>query len=702
MFTKSFKNILFFIILFVCNIANAQYNLIFTEDKNLLKLIEQIPQDGKSLLVFKSNLDLKFESSSFNFTKVPEFKNGFYILELPAISQAITVFYNESPSVLNFGMIQEEFNSYPKFKSGEVRCFNIDIKLELEYSDITANEQKKGNLITPMGPNVSDALLIIRLFPIDLELDIKESNNYISKIEKKGGSYNLFLKMIDDKNIKNYNFLIKAKQTDEIIITLPKLSPKAVVFYRIRKPVVEMPNNEEHNNKITQVQNNETKISNVVPEPENNIKKTENIEENINKNDYRKKIIGYYAGSLGDDKTYMEFTDIDLKRNTIIGRIFIDGVYMNFKGFINFKSEKDYYASLKIVKDDILNYDGILDIHCKSGILNGVLIDENNNLREFSVINTSYILKDNTNEIKQNIVNINNKLAGNWLTQTKNLYLDEILIDNISFDKVTTIHFIKNNNYLINLKGKLKNNQDNFTFIFPNINYPGIPQPVTITLIINPNNSNLTLMSDDASFFENIKIQRNNLKLNKNNSIANSNDDYIYYVAKNKSYFYNTPDFQDPKKSYLIIGQIPKTLNTYLSSDFLYASYLYNGKVTKGYLLKSDLKKFDLKYFLQTEWEGKFGTKNIKIIIEQIYWDKEELIVKGYNMLNDKKRSLSGTIISINESGIKINLNEPGDDEWDGIFKINFDMLNNCKGEWISNNGKLNREFTLRKNEWKK
>lgn len=85
-------------------------------------------------------------------------------------------------------------------------------------------------------------------------------------------------------------------------------------------------------------------------------------------------------------------------------------------------------------------------------------------------------------------------------------------------------------------------------------------------------------------------------------------------------------------------------------------------------------------------------------MLESIYWNQNNvLVVKGYNLINDKKRDLEGKVILIDDNQIQINLAESGIYEGDGVFKITFSYKNEGIGIWISNNGNLRKEFQLQK-----
>lgn len=90
-------------------------------------------------------------------------------------------------------------------------------------------------------------------------------------------------------------------------------------------------------------------------------------------------------------------------------------------------------------------------------------------------------------------------------------------------------------------------------------------------------------------------------------------------------------------------------------------------------------------------WTGDFGKDQLTINIESI---DESGNVKGYDEVKGNRRDLIGTI-----NGSLFTLNEPGDDNWDGVFT--FELTEGAitlKGEWKANNGKSTKQFVLNKN----
>ena len=127
----------------------------------------------------------------------------------------------------------------------------------------------------------------------------------------------------------------------------------------------------------------------------------------------------------------------------------------------------------------------------------------------------------------------------------------------------------------------------------------------------------------------------------------------------------------------------------------------------------------DDSYFFSGTWEGEMNNKPFSIIIENV----TDNTITGYNILDQNQRPLEGNYVytEIDDRGkcvigITAVLNEPGDDEWDGVFEITFvgyeeteeteygtiECIGNAYGAeavgtWKSNNGKSQHEFTLNK-----
>lgn len=132
---------------------------------------------------------------------------------------------------------------------------------------------------------------------------------------------------------------------------------------------------------------------------------------------------------------------------------------------------------------------------------------------------------------------------------------------------------------------------------------------------------------------------------------------------------------------------------------------------SNGIKLQSD------KNYLLGEWKGTLRNKNLVLVIESIKGNN----VIGYNIVGNNKRSLKGKIFEHDSGGeckgdgmsFRLVLSEPGDDKWDGVFKL---VLQSCPdhdangeiieggsifysgvGVWKSNNGKLSGDISLSK-----
>ena len=109
--------------------------------------------------------------------------------------------------------------------------------------------------------------------------------------------------------------------------------------------------------------------------------------------------------------------------------------------------------------------------------------------------------------------------------------------------------------------------------------------------------------------------------------------------------------------------------------------------------IETDESLIDIGVVIEGEWIGDFGGKQLTIVIE----DAEDGILTGYNIVSGNKRKITGTVIRNGEL-VKVELREPGDDKWDGIFYSEFNLSKIAlTGNWKSNNGKLTTPFDLSK-----
>lgn len=100
---------------------------------------------------------------------------------------------------------------------------------------------------------------------------------------------------------------------------------------------------------------------------------------------------------------------------------------------------------------------------------------------------------------------------------------------------------------------------------------------------------------------------------------------------------------------------------------------------------------------IKGEYVGTFGKDELTINIEDLDLDGGN--VAGYDLVKDNKRALKGSATKTNNpEEIKFALSEPGDDKWDGVFEFILNTsTNTINGNWKSNNGKSNKEFSLNK-----
>jgi hypothetical protein len=128
---------------------------------------------------------------------------------------------------------------------------------------------------------------------------------------------------------------------------------------------------------------------------------------------------------------------------------------------------------------------------------------------------------------------------------------------------------------------------------------------------------------------------------------------------------------------------------------------------------KSRVSKKEMTVMVGT-WKGEMSGKALTIVISEV----KGKTLKGYNILGTNKRNLTGTFSQAEwdqscSVAFDAVLKEPGDDKWDGVFKLRFvgyegqsDDDGSCDGKlkgkeasgtWSSNNGKLKKEFSLGK-----
>ncbi|MDX2362086.1 MAG: hypothetical protein QNK23_14860 [Crocinitomicaceae bacterium] len=97
---------------------------------------------------------------------------------------------------------------------------------------------------------------------------------------------------------------------------------------------------------------------------------------------------------------------------------------------------------------------------------------------------------------------------------------------------------------------------------------------------------------------------------------------------------------------------------------------------------------------LQGMYIGDFGGSEIRIILN--YISQKNAI--GYNIHKGLQRNINGKVYR-NGDSVQLILREPGDNEYDGVFTINFNGIDiNPTGVWESNSGEIpSKQFTLSK-----
>jgi hypothetical protein len=120
------------------------------------------------------------------------------------------------------------------------------------------------------------------------------------------------------------------------------------------------------------------------------------------------------------------------------------------------------------------------------------------------------------------------------------------------------------------------------------------------------------------------------------------------------------------------------TANGGASNDQAYADSLFTTDTLKGIYI------------------GDFGGSDIRIVLNYI----SENHVVGYDLHKGLQRNLTGKL-KMRANTVDMELTEPGDNPYDGVFKISIDKKTFVmKGSWKPNNSKMaTRLFTLKKIE---
>jgi hypothetical protein len=228
--------ILIFNCLFITNNSFAQ-TLIYKENKEKAKLINQKIPVNKSLIVFESNLDLGFDSS-MEFLDSPKRDGNLYYLEITPQACLITIRNLKLKILTNIPFGQLTSNSSPTLRNGEVRYFTVSTADKLNLFDNTEKAKASGNSDNQMLYE-KEALLIFTTDPVDMKLEFTGS----VKITDNKYQDNRYLIYIQTKN---QVITLKEKGSGAIAeIVIADINVKDVKYY-----FVSLPDYLKKNNKI--------------------------------------------------------------------------------------------------------------------------------------------------------------------------------------------------------------------------------------------------------------------------------------------------------------------------------------------------------------------------------------------------------------------------------------------------------------------
>jgi hypothetical protein len=478
---------LLFLLLGSSSVAIGQYSMTFERISLPLTELPKL-QTGKSMIIFDSEYELHFDSNNENLPK-PEYMDGRYLLAVTEGPQLISVFYNGIPTVLNFGTQSSTINLHERISAGDVLRFKVKVRAELEYSDITESELKRGSGIVPIGMNVSDAMIVFRKFPDDLELTIIEKNGNITKRTKDGNALNVSL-LVKESGENRYFITVVSNEGDSLNIPIQSLTSKEVRVFRVKKPIMESPLS------MTNATTVNAKQESTVPSDE--LKNTVSVL----KKDFSLNVVGFWAGSLGDKKVNLDISRLDPERNSIEGRIFIDGMKANFKGQVRFKNVDEYQASISFKSQGSTYYGATIDFAYRKGVMTGLYIDDTGNVRDFTSLRTQRLMADTTAMVRISKGVALDALKGEWFSRTGGSGLiASIEISNLNMGRDLDVRVLTYSREVISKRCRLTGTPESPTIYMSDFKTKDVPMSSTLTIFFRDSRLEANLTGDDGSFF---------------------------------------------------------------------------------------------------------------------------------------------------------------------------------------------------------
>lgn len=325
---------------------------------------EVLAGKNKSLLVFKTKEEILFDSSFDNIEQPIKFTNNkfkndefIYVLPITSQPQKIILTFENAEYKISFSQPMEKL-TLPALRPNEVRYFEVHSELVLEYYNITENERAKGNDAQPVGPNVSDALVIVKTFPSDLDIDISAENGVITKYQKSDRGHSIFVRA---ESGGSKDFVLKVFNTEFGVteMNLYNVQGKELRYYMIKKPLV---------------LDNTTTLKDPIKD-----KNLSNLE-------------GNWSGSLNDKLLFIKIDEVSLSNNSAAGSVVKDGLKYSFRGVVSSTGKKnDYMLNLSTNEENLIgsmaNFS--IDLQFKNNILNGYIIDAKKNANDVVLLKTN-------------------------------------------------------------------------------------------------------------------------------------------------------------------------------------------------------------------------------------------------------------------------------------------------------------------------
>ncbi len=478
--------------LLLCSGISAQYALKWEMLDNKVSSVKTIPADGKSILVFESDLELEFESSFENLEK-PLYEGGKYFLTVNSGAQAITIGSDEKVTI-NFGQLLDP-NTLPALASKSVKYFKITKAWEFDFFDISEKEFEKGNVITPIGPNESDAYLEIRLYPRDMLVDIVfEKKEAVTKLTKSSKAIEIFFKPGE------YNVTLISKKVEPLEFRI-SLGVKDVKIFALKMPL----DFDEIDKKIEKNESNE---------PSTIIK---------DKSEFTfQKFIGIWGfGTEKGDNVLLELKTFDKQTNRFSGVFCKNGIFSDLTAALQKSENNQYTVFIDIKPNSLYKQKSNLSFSMDGNLVNGHYVFADN-FEEVVLLKVNQPLPKDETATMTNTFNVKkNFLLGIWSCDL-NSFVKNIEVIDFVYPATLKAYVNLHNGDRCFIESKINETNDSYSIFYTStgncFNTNG-----TLSLIFSKFNSNGNFITNDGDIYD--------FKFTKNSIASTAKQDKPYLNA---------------------------------------------------------------------------------------------------------------------------------------------------------------------------